>query len=288
MDNATSQKAVKAQKGEITEHFIYRNLAKRAKNDNNRNVLRELSEDEFRHYELWKKYTGHEIRPGRWRIWLYGLLSRVLGLTFSLKLMERGEGEAQLIYRELAQTYPGATQMAEEEEEHETRLLGMLEEDRLKYVGSMILGLNDALVELSGALAGFTLALREPGLIATVGLITGIAAALSMAGTEYLASKTEKTGKAPLKAALYTGGAYIITVMLLIAPYLIFNNVYLSLGIMLVIALVIIMAFNFYVSVAQEQSFRKNFTEMAVLSLGIAAVSFGIGYIIRTFLGIEI
>jgi VIT1/CCC1 family predicted Fe2+/Mn2+ transporter len=57
----------------------------------------------------------------------------------------------------------------------------MIEEERLEYVGAMILGLNDALVELSGSLAGFTLALQDSKLVAMVGMITGIAAALSMA-----------------------------------------------------------------------------------------------------------
>ena len=50
-------------------------------------------------------------------------------------------------------------------------------------MGSVVLGLNDELVEFTGALAGFTLALSDHRLIALTGSITGIAAALSMASS---------------------------------------------------------------------------------------------------------
>ena len=54
-----------------------------------------------------------------------------------------------------------AQKIAEDEERHEQKLLAILDEERLQYVGSMVLGLNDALVELTGTLAGLTLALQN-------------------------------------------------------------------------------------------------------------------------------
>jgi VIT1/CCC1 family predicted Fe2+/Mn2+ transporter len=121
-----------------------------------------------------------------------------------------------------------------------------------------------------------------------VGLITGIAASLSMGCTEYLAIKSEESKKTPLKSALYTGSAYVITVIFLILPYLLISNVYVALGVMILNALIVIVLFNFYISVAKELSFTKRFLEMALLSLGVAAVSFGIGYLVRELLGIDI
>ncbi len=123
---------------------------------------------------------------------------------------------------------PAAKQVMDDEDAHEQQILALLDEEHLRYTGSMVLGLNDALVELTGALAGFTLALQDTRLIALTGSITGIAAALSMAASEYLSTKAEGMGKDPLKAALYTGIAYILTVLLLIAPYLLFANYYLA------------------------------------------------------------
>jgi len=277
-----------AQKGETTEHIIYRKLAGSTKNAHNRDVLMRISQDEMRHYRLWKEHTGREEKPNWWRVWAYYIISRLLGLTFGVKLMERGEGQAQILYRDIAGSFPQALDIAEEEDEHEEQLIQMIDEERLNYVGSMIRGLNDALVELTGALAGFTLALQDSRLIATAGLITGIAASLSMGATEYLASKSENTGQAPLKAALYTGAAYILTVIFLVFPYLLSANIYASLGIMICDAIIVIMVFNFYISIARDISFWKRFSEMALLSLGVAAVSFGIGFLVRCFLGVEV
>jgi VIT1/CCC1 family predicted Fe2+/Mn2+ transporter len=152
----------------------------------------------------------------------------------------------------------------------------------------MILGLNDALVELSGSLAGFTLALQDSKLVAMVGLITGIAASLSMGSTSYLASKAENTSRSPIKSGLYTGFSYILTVTLLVLPYLLLSNVFIALAVMIINVILIILVFNFYISVAQNLSFKKRFSEMAILSIGIAAVSFGIGFLMRQVFGIDI
>jgi VIT1/CCC1 family predicted Fe2+/Mn2+ transporter len=99
-------------------------------------------------------------------------------------------------------------------------VLALLDEERLRYAGSIVLGLNDALVEFTGSLAGFTFALQDTRIIAAVGFITGIAASLSMASSEYLSQKSDRTREDPLRAAFYTGIAYIITVILLVSPFL--------------------------------------------------------------------
>jgi VIT1/CCC1 family predicted Fe2+/Mn2+ transporter len=132
------------------------------------------------------------------------------------------------------------------------------------------------------------LALQNTKLIALSGLITGIAAAMSMAASEYLSTRSEKTGKHPVRAAVYTGIAYILTVVLLILPYLLFENYYLDLVWALATALLIIAVFNYYISVAKGEPFRARFLEMAGLSFGVAAISFVVGYVIRQFLGIEV
>jgi VIT1/CCC1 family predicted Fe2+/Mn2+ transporter len=150
------------------------------------------------------------------------------------------------------------------------------------------LGLSDALVELTGALAGLTLALQDTRLIALTGSITGIAAALSMGASEYLSTKAEETDKSPVRASIYTGGTYLVTVLLLILPYLFLTNYYLCLGCTLTGAVIIIALFNYYISVAKDEPFRKRFLEMTGLSLGVAAFSFLIGFLLRTFLGVDI
>lgn len=285
---ALRQQLLTFQRLEITEHYIYQRLAQTIQSKENSQILEKIAQDELRHYHDWKKITGEDVKPDRFAIWKYYLISRIFGFTFGIKLMERGEEKAQSNYAELQTVIPQIGAWIEDENAHEQALIGMLDEERLQYAGSVVLGLNDALVELTGALAGLTLALQNVELIALSGLITGIAAAMSMAASEYLSTRSEETSKQPVRAAVYTGIAYIFTVTLLILPYLLIENYYIDLAIALGTAILIIAAFNYYISVAKDEPFRPRFLEMAGLSLGVAAFSFVIGYLIRQFLGIEV
>lgn len=289
MDSEESlmKKILLLQRHERTSCIVYQKLAERDKNAENRRILLSISEDERKHYDILKKYTGRDVAPNYWTIFLYLILVRVLGITFVVRQMELGEHDVSQIYA----GYPDMQHFAEmsvDEEEHEQRLIGMLNEERLEYMGSVVLGLNDALVEFTGALAGFTLALNNSKLIALTGCITGIAAALSMASSEYLSTKSEKDpDKHPVKAAIYTGIAYVITVVALVTPFILLSEPVIALCVMLLMALLIIAFFNYYYSVARNESFKRRFTEMALLSFSVAAVSFLIGYLLKTLTGVE-
>jgi VIT1/CCC1 family predicted Fe2+/Mn2+ transporter len=282
------RQVLKFQQTEITEHHIYKRLSKRINSPENERILEQIAEDELRHYNGWKQYTKQDIEPRWFVVWFYYIVSMIFGFTFGVKLMEMGEEAAQGNYAAIRKEIPEAEKYEREEDVHEEQLIDMLDEERLQYAGSVVLGLNDALVELTGALAGLTLALQNVKLIALSGLITGIAASLSMAASEYLSTRSENTKKRPVRAAIYTGIAYIITVALLVLPYLIIQNYIVDLVIALTTAVIIIAVFNYYISVAKGESFRERFLEMAGLSLGVALFSFVIGYFIRQWLGIEI
>jgi len=288
LDRTIIDKILVAQRNEITEHVIYSKLAQSVADPQNKNILERISEDERRHYDLWKEYTHQEVKPSKLKIWLYYLLSKIFGITFGMKLMEKGEARAQATYQQIFDFVPAALDIEKDENDHERELLNSIDEERLRYVGSMVLGLNDALVELTGALAGLTFALQNRGLIATAGLITGIAASLSMAASEYLSTKSEGDSRDPLKASIYTGSVYFLTVLFLIFPYFLFVNHYCSLGFTFLNALLAILLFSFYVSVAKDIPFRKRFFEMAIVSMGIAGLSFGIGLLARRFLNIDV
>lgn len=277
-----------AQKNEITEHYVYEKLAQSIRDPGNKEVLRRISRDEFRHYEFWRKYTQRDVKPDRLAILKYFLISKVFGITFGIKLMEKGEEKAQATYEKISEYVPESSSIIEDENSHERELMDLIDEEKLRYVSSMILGLNDALVELTGALAGFTFVFQETHLIAMASLITGIAGALSMATSEYLSTKSEAEIRSPLKAAAYTGIAYISTVILLILPYVFLTEIYACLSLSLINAIIIIFLFNLYVSVAKDLSFKRRFLEMAIMSLGIAFLTFLIGFLVRTFLNIEI
>ena len=269
------------QQNEVTESEVYRRIAAGTKDESNRAALLRIADEEAKHAAIWQRYTGEAMKPQRGKVLRFSLIARVFGFTFAVK--------AQISYEELAKEAPEALGIRADEESHEQALLAMLDEERLSYVGSMVLGMNDAMVEMTGTLAGLTLAMQNTRLIALSGLITGIAATLSMASSEYLSSKSEGRPDA-LKSASYTGVAYLVTVALLILPYLLFDESHYlwAMGTMVVIVLLILVVFNYYLSVAQDLPFKKRFGQMAGISLGVAALSFVIGILVKQFLGVDI
>ena len=280
----TSATIIMLQQAEITEHQIYQKIAAATSDPHNRETLTRIAEQENEHYLIWKKYTGRDVAPDVYRVWFYYLLACILGITFAIKLMEGIEKRAQHIYRQIGTIIPEVKEIVAHEESHERELIGLLDEERLRYLGSVVLGLNDALVEFTGTLAGLTFALQNSQVIAMAGLITGVAASLSMGASEYLSQKSEEGSQNAGKAALYTGTAYIFTVFLLVLPFLVFSNPYFALPITLASAILVIFFFTFYISIAKDLPFVRRFLEMAAISMGIAAISFVIGLMIRVVL----
>jgi VIT1/CCC1 family predicted Fe2+/Mn2+ transporter len=273
------------QQNEIDAYHIYNTLAEKTKKKHNKKILKSIASDEQNHYNLIKQYTKTDLKPDKKKIFFYIILARLLGFTFALKLLENAEQKAQDTYKKIGDSYPQLKQITRDEEEHERELINMMNEDRLDYMGSVVLGLNDALVELTGALAGFTFALQNARIIGILGLITGISASLSMGASEYLSASHEHHKNAG-KAAGYTATAYVVTVFFLILPFMLSLNAFISLGATLGIAIVIIAVFNYYVAVAKDFSFKKRFLEMAGISLGVAAISFLIGVLVKSTLGV--
>ena len=283
-----NKQILRFQQDEIDGHEIYKGLAKIVRDPANSKIIADLSGDELGHYRTWRRYSGQEVKANRFKAFAYLLLGRIFGYTFVIKMLEKDEDKASQGYEPYKARFSELEEIIRDEDEHEEQLIAMIDEERLKYSGSVVLGLNDALVELTGTLAGLTLAFQNTRLIALSGLITGIAAALSMAASEFLSTSSEETVKNPVKASIYTGLTYIVTVAVLILPYLLISNYYAALAVMLVLGVLIIALFNFYSSVVREESFLKNFGRMTAISLGVAALSFGIGFLVRSVFGIEV
>lgn len=282
------QKVLNLQKNEITEHFIYLKLSEKIKDPHNKEILIRLSKEEREHYKKLREISKREINESKFKIWFYLFIIKIFGFTFGLKLMEKGEKLAQRKYKELLDRFPEIREISFDEKEHEEELLRILDEERLKYVGSMVLGLSDALVELTGTIAGLTFSLKNTSLIALSGLITGISASLSMAGSEYLSTKSESESKNPIKASIITGITYISAVFFLVLPYFIFKNYVISFIFTLIFALFLVLFFTFYISIAQEIEFKKRFLEMSFIIISVSLITFIIGLLIKRILGIEV
>src|SRR5574344_3026518 len=274
MENALSpavqKQALKSLQDEADGAAIYHFMAKRQqkKHPENAKILEQMSKDESQHYQMWAKLTGKTRRA---HVFWKRIITVLLGFTFVVKSMQKGERLGQASYEKLQAEVPAAAQMLADERRHEKTLYALLDEERLHYVGAMVLGLNDALVELNGAITGVTFSLQNSKAVALTGIVTGIAATLSMMASNYLAEKAEGH-KDAFKSSLYTGAAYLITVALLVLPYLLLpDNMYMvAFGIMIATVVIEIAFFNYYISVAQGEKFFKHFLLMVSISLGVA------------------
>ncbi len=278
----------KAQIDEKLGSIIYEFMAKREKNSDNKKILLRMARDEQEHALVWQRITNKNLAPSKIRILFLKTLVVILGLTFVVKIMQKAEQMSQAVYNDLEKSIPEAARMFADERRHESELYDLLDEEKLHYVGAIVLGLNDALVELTGALSGVTFALANNKLIAMTGIVTGISATFSMAASNYLAERASGNKNA-LKSSLYTGIAYLITVILLVLPYLLLPSTQyiLAFAIMFVVVVLIILFFNYYISVAKGEKFLKNFMEMFVISTSVAILSFVIGLLAKHFLGID-
>lgn len=286
---AVQQAVLRSQREEETGALVYDFMARREKNAENKGILARMSADEKAHAAYWQGISGQPVKAERLKVLWLKLVSRVLGYTFVLKRILADEAGAVAGYGQLRQAIPEAEHVQTDEKRHEEELIAMLDEERLNYVGAMVLGLNDALVELTGTIAGLSFALQNTGLVALSGIITGISATLSMAASNYLAERADGNPNA-LKSSIYTGVAYLITVALLVLPYLLLpNNLWpVALICMVAIVVLVILAFNYYISVAKGLPFKRRFVEMVSISLGVAVIAFLIGLLAKALLGVEV
>ena len=111
------------QKNEINEHHIYKKLASKIRLPENRHILDDIASDELRHYQVWQSYAQQAITPDKCKIWKFFWISRIFGLTFGVKFMEKGEENAQDNYQQLFEIIPEAETIMHDENQHESALL---------------------------------------------------------------------------------------------------------------------------------------------------------------------
>ncbi len=293
MNKRTQQELTYFSYVQYKAHIIYSELSKVERNQEFKRILEHLAKEELKHYNFWKRFsTSQKVSISLLLVFWYKILRVILGLTFMVRFLERHEEELIHQYKDFAETIQDKKlkkeiqNIIQDEEKIEKELISQIKEEKVAFISSIVLGLNDGLIEITGALVGFSFALHDNLLVAITGAITGLAASLSMASSAYMQAKYEP-GKDAKKAATYTGITYFIVVMLLLTPFIITSNTYQSLGILLGIILIIISSMSFYTSILFERSFRKQFAQMIVFSIGVAGITFLIGLLLRYLVGVE-
>ncbi len=279
---------------EYKDYLVYSMLARAERNEAHRRILEKLASDELRHYEFWKRLAGDGCRAGLSRVEarLMLLTRRLLGLTFTLKLLERGEEETISEYRDMLEVVPNEYRgelegIIRDEIDHEEKLMSSIEESRVKYIGFVALGLADAIVEITGVHAGF-LGYSATTLVAGVaGLVVGFSATISMASAAYIQAK-EVEGRDPVVSALVTGLAYMAAVIALAVPYFLTDSMELAFAASILVGLAIVAGFTFYSTVLSGRSFLREYLETAGLMMGTAFGAYFFGVFLRDLFGVPI
>jgi len=279
-------------KEEYMDHSVYHELAKREKDRDKQRILRDLSATEFEHFKFWRD-RAEGYNPGINRLLLGAVivLRRLFGLTFTLKLLERNEHRTISGYKSYAQILKGADRSALEsiirdEEEHERYFISQINEGVVKYMSFIVLGLADAIVEITGVHAGF-LGVTSSTLIAGIaGLVVGFAAAISMASAAYLQAKHE-LARSPSVSAISTGAAYIGAVAFLALPYFLTHDMSRAFGASVALALALTGCFTFYGAVLTERSFGREYAISVALTLGTALGAFLFGEFLGSIFGVR-
>ncbi len=267
---------------EALAYHLYNMVSEKQTDEAHKEILKSIALQEEVHFHKLNELLDEKVdinSYSRRQYRFYKFILMFFGVIFTLRLFEKRERKSHIKYAKYAAEIPIITEVVTEEKKHEEKLDNILKDKKLLYASSIILGLNDALIEMSGAIAGFTFAIENTKEIAIVSLIMGVAASLSMAASEFLSAKADDHEN-PFKSALYTFITYSVVVALLISPYLMFSK-FIALGVMIGTVIFIIFTFNVYLSVAKKESLIKNFLTMALIAICVSLVSFSIGILIN-------
>jgi VIT1/CCC1 family predicted Fe2+/Mn2+ transporter len=286
-------------KDEAFDHRLYAALARREEDPGTQRLLEDFSSQERHHLEFWARLSNVEpdsIPVSSMRLKATMLASRVLGTAFTIRRLERLEKETIAEYEVILASGDLPESDADElraiiadERAHEKNMAERVADPRVAYLGAAVLGLNDALVELTGGLTGLVSSIKDTALIGFTALVIGLAASLSMAASNFLSEGMSKDEDVqPGKAAAYTGIAYVLVVLALVAPFFIATNRVVALAATWVLAVGVIAAFSYYAAVVQDVSFRRRFFQMLGLGLGVAVITFGIGRALSAWIGIDV
>jgi VIT1/CCC1 family predicted Fe2+/Mn2+ transporter len=286
--------AAKRMSDEYTDSALYKRLSKTVPQSSPfAEVLMHLSATEHGHYEFWRKYApGEGPKLDRLKVVWILFLRRVFGLTFASRYLDRHESSVVEEYRALAGMIPESDRaafdrMVADEREHEQEFARKIESSTIRYISFIVLGLADALVEITGIHAGSLGIYNKTEYAGLAGVVAGAAASLAMASAAFAQAKQGFQGSAKL-SAVYTGVSYFITAIILATPYFLTSTMLFALTSSLTLAVIILAMTTYYSTVISGKPFSRDFLEILLIMLGVTVALYFFGYLIRDSLGITI
>jgi VIT1/CCC1 family predicted Fe2+/Mn2+ transporter len=294
LDSTLSKVARVRMSDEYSDHTLYDRLSKTVDSDSPFAVaLKELSATELRHYEFWRKYVpGEKPKLANGKLYWVLFLRRILGLTFASRYLDRHESNVIAEYKGLVGLIPpedrGAfDEMVADEQDHEKAFAQRIESSAITYISFVVLGLADALVEITGIHAGSLGIYNRTEIAGLAGVIAGAAASLAMASAAFAQAKQGFKGSAR-RSATYTGVSYFVTAIILAGPYFLTRNMIYALSVSLTLAVLILAFTTYYSTVISAKPFLKDFVEILAIMFAVTVILYVFGYFVRVETGIMV
>ena len=279
---------------EYTDSTLYLRLSKTVNSDSPfAAILQQLSATEHKHYEFWSRYVpGESPRLDRFKLFWILFLRRVLGLTFASRYLDRHEASVVKEYQAIAGMIPEGDrsafdEMVADEKEHENEFAQKVESNAIRYISFVVLGLADALVEISGIHAGSLGLYNKTELAGLAGVVAGAAASMAMASAAFAQAKQGFSGSARL-SAIYTGVSYFVSAVFLATPYFLTANMVYALSASLMLAVIMLALTTYYSTVIANKPFTRDFLEILAILLGATVALYIFGSLVGETLKLKI
>jgi VIT1/CCC1 family predicted Fe2+/Mn2+ transporter len=291
-DPALVEVAKEGADDELTDYTLYLRLAE-IQNGATVQVFKDLATMEKRHLDFWQKFVPDyrpKLKARLIRRALY--LRRIFGTTFAIRYLERHESDSIKRYKAAAHLVPPEDKAAfdevlADEEHHEADFASRIESSSVRYISFVVLGLADALVEITGIHAGSLGIYNKTEIAGLAGIIAGGAASLAMASAAYAQAKQGFKGSAGASAA-YTGISYFITAIILATPYFLTGSQLEAISVSLTLAVIIVTFASYYSSIISTKPFMRDYLELLLILFGVTVVLYLFGSFIRAETGVTI
>ncbi len=345
---------------ESTDSVIYRHLSDIETDPELKEEFMRLSQVEAEHALFWRSFLekrGVKVTPpkvGKGKILYAKLLRKLLGAGTTVSILELGESQAVNKYYEYLKANKDLSeeeitaikQIIFEELEHEKIFAEEKKKFHTENVRDFVLGMNDGLVEILGAVFGLSAVYpTKPFLVGFSGLIVGVAGSLSMAVGTFISVRSQRQVNesirknmeilldvAPdiaaekererlvesgipenvakeiveklksegllkalmppeedeneIRAALYTGLAYLFGVTFSVVPFFLAPTSFIALIFAVLLASLALVSVGTLVALFSGIDTKKKAIEMLTTGLGAALISYGFGTLMDKLFGI--
>ncbi len=216
-------------------------------------ILGELIEVETKHFAFWQRFFGIQVAALDWgrraKLWVLVGVCRLFGAWAVQLVLEAIEVYGVRKYLTLWEAYEdgplgeAVREVLEDEFKHEDAVVTGLGKPTIhpEQIRNILLGLNDGLVEILGAVSGFFAAFGNAATVLVAASTVSVAGAISMGAGAFVASSSEhemrrtelgkrrflgegvssgESGGRPLGAALLVGVSYLAGALVPVLPIL--------------------------------------------------------------------